>query len=283
MAILLVPTDYSAASANAARYAASLAQKMDAEIHLLHIYQLPAGYGGMGMQPLDATFAPMPMMEIPLEDLKAGAASGMARFSASLAADYPDIVFTKEVRLGSNLTNDINEYATGINPLLVVIGSHDLHGMENWGSHVVSLVKELHYPVIAVPEDYSSISISKAVLAIDLQPVHPEQAATITTIVEQLGASLKVVHVSNGKEGETGNNSTPGTETVFANLQATFETVVNDDVTRGIQAYLQNAAVNLLIILPHHHNLWERIFSKEHTSDILSEIRIPILSLPEQK
>ncbi|MCW3075002.1 MAG: hypothetical protein JWP69_2071 [Flaviaesturariibacter sp.] len=282
MAILLVPTDYSAASANAARYAAQLAQKMGAEIHLLHIYQLPVGYGGLGMQPLDATFAPLPIMAIPMEDLKAGAESGMTRFADALAAEFPGIGFKREIRLGSNITTDINEYADSIEPLLVVIGSHDLHGMENWGSHVVSLVKGVNHPVLAVPQDHTSTGVSHAVLAADLQPLDPQQVSVMTNILQQLGTSLQVVHVS-GNENPDTVNAQQDIQTAFASLHPTYVTIVNDDVTEGLQEHLQTVAADLLIILPHHHNLWERLFSKEHTSDILSGIHIPVLSLPEHK
>jgi nucleotide-binding universal stress UspA family protein len=282
MAILLLPTDYSAASANAARYAVPLAQKIGAEIHLLHIYQLPVGYGGLGMQPLDATFAPIPMMTIPMEDLKAVAESGMTGFVDALTTEYPSVTFKREIRLGANITNDINEYASSVEPLLVVIGSHDLHGIENWGSHVVSLVKGTHYPVLAVPEDYISAGVSNAVLAADLQPLQPQQALVITNILQQLGASLQVVHVSSDDNKNT-SNLQQEIQTLFLSLQPTYTTIVNDDVTAGLQEHLQTASADLLIILPHHHNLWERLFSKEHTSDILSGIHIPILSMPEHK
>ena len=282
MAILLVPTDYSAAAANAARYAAQLAQKIGAEIHLLHIYQLPMGYGGLGMQPLDATFAPMPMMEIPIEDLKEAAESGMNRFADALMNEYPNITFKREVRLGGNITSDINEYSNSVEPLLVVIGSHDLHGMENWGSHVVSLVKGVHSPVLAVPADYTGAGVSNAVLASDQQPLHPQQASVITAILQQLGASLQVVHVSSD-DNEDANNIQQQIQAAFTDLQPTYTTIVNNDVTEGLQAHLQTTSADLLIILPHHHNLWERLFSKEHTSDILSGINIPILALPEHR
>ena len=60
MKTILVATDFSPAATNAANYAAEMARVIDANLLLLHVYQIPVGY----------LEVPIP---VSLEDLRMGA------------------------------------------------------------------------------------------------------------------------------------------------------------------------------------------------------------------
>ena len=47
----------------------------------------------------------------------------------------------------------------------------------------------------------------------------------------------------------------------------------------GLLNYVQELKADLIIFLPHEHNLVERLFFKVHTEDILSDTKIPVLAI----
>jgi hypothetical protein len=50
-------------------------------------------------------------------------------------------------------------------------------------------------------------------------------------------------------------------------------------VKDGLEKYVQEVNADLLIFLPHEHNLIERMFFKVHTEDIITNTRIPALAI----
>ncbi len=66
MKTLIVATDFSAIARNATQYAMEMARSIQADVHLLHVYQMPVNYGAMDI-PIS-----MPEWEQETEDLMSG-------------------------------------------------------------------------------------------------------------------------------------------------------------------------------------------------------------------
>jgi nucleotide-binding universal stress UspA family protein len=62
-------------------------------------------------------------------------------------------------------------------------------------------------------------------------------------------------------------------------LNPVYEYIKNDDVSDGIQKYVDEKNADLLMIFQHEHTFWERMFQKQHTADLLYNITIPVLSI----
>ncbi|MDB5197620.1 MAG: hypothetical protein JWP88_1991 [Flaviaesturariibacter sp.] len=280
MPVIVVPTDFSPIAENAARYAAQLAKQTGAELHLVHFYGLPMG--GLQQPPLmDGTFMQTPAYLLPIDEFKTLSEESMKRFGEPFAQEHSGVTIKTVVRISTVVDSDINDYCKDVEPFLIVMGSHPVHGIDAIeGSTTLSLVKHLHYPMIAVPEGYAAASFGKMVLASDGLPVPEASAAAITQLVQVLGGSLQIVHVrTNTEEAAQPTVNQPS----FDALQPSYATIENEDVTKGLQDYLQTESADLLIVLPHHHNLWERLFFKLHTADLITHLAVPVLCIPEER
>ena len=91
MNTIIVPTDFSPAADNAAEYAAKLAQRLNASVLLLHVYQLPV------------PMTDYPVLMVTVEDLKKGAEEGLNRTLEAAQLKYPGVHFQVESRLGDDL------------------------------------------------------------------------------------------------------------------------------------------------------------------------------------
>lgn len=265
MNTILVPTDFSAAAEHATAYAAQLAAQLNATVLLLHVYQMP-----------------VPMTEYPVlmvthEDLKKGVDEGLQRAREEAQKAHAGMSFETESRLG-DVATEVEEASKERNPLAVVVGTKDLSGFERFlfGDTTASLIRNSSYPVIAVPEGSRFGAPKNIVLATDLLNSTEIPTEKITAITKMLGATLHVVHV------DTKNNDAGTPETLLQMLAVanpSFHTVQEDDVTEGIRQYVEQNHVDLVLVFPHEHNFYERLFFKGHTQGILQAMPVPVMSM----
>lgn len=265
MNTIIVPTDFSAAAESATAYAARLAQQLQASVLLLHVYQLPV------------PMTDYPVLTVTHEDLKKGADEGLDRAAAEARNRHAGITFETESRLG-DIATEIEEACKERNAFTLVAGTKDLSGFERFlfGDTTTSLIKNSSYPVITVPEGAVMEVPRNIVLATDLQNIDEIPAEKITEIAHLLKANLHVVHVEIKEE------KTESPERLLQRLgggKATYHTIQDDDVAEGLSHFVSQNNIDLVLVLPHKHNLYERLFFKGHTQGIIQSVQVPVMSL----
>lgn len=265
MNTIVVPTDFSAAADNATAYAAQLARQLHASILLLHVYQLPV------------PMTDYPVLMVTNEDLKTGADEGLQRAREEAQKRHAGVTFETESRLGEVAT-EIEETCKERNAFVLVAGGKELSGFERFlfGDTTTSLIKNSTYPVIVVPEGATGSAPTNIVLATDLLYLDEVPTEKIVDITRKLGAALHVVHV--GEENE----DTESPDVLMMRLQgvnATYHSVQEEDVTEGLRRYVEENKIDLVLVLPHKHSFYERLFFKGHTQGILQAMPVPVMSL----
>jgi nucleotide-binding universal stress UspA family protein len=190
---------------------------------------------------------------------------------------HAGIHFEAESRLG-DIATEVEEVCNERNPFAMVVGTKDLSGFERFlfGDTTASLVRNSSYPVIAVPEGSKAGTPKNIVLATDLLNIDEMPTQKITAIARQLNATLHVVHV------DTKNEEAGSPEHLLQKLNevnASFHAVQEDDVTEGIRQYVENNRADLVLVLPHKYNFYERLFFKGHTQGILQAVPVPVMCL----
>ncbi len=259
---VIIPTDFSTSSDNAMHYGAQLAQKIGAPVLLTHVYEVPI------------SMSDVPVMVLPIEELKNSAETGLERCREELKKSHPELEVRTESRLGS-INEEVNDLCEDCTPFAIVMGTHGSSGIERmlFGSTTLSFIKHSHFPVIAVPSTYDQRFIEKIVLATDLN-TEKIPYAKIVDIVTTLGAELHVVHITKESEEYPAELLTP-----FQSLSPLYRNILNKDVKEGLLKYVQENNADLLMILPHEHNIMERLFFKLHTEDIIASTRVPVLAI----
>jgi nucleotide-binding universal stress UspA family protein len=139
---ILVPTDFSKHSQNALRYAAAFAEKFDAEIHILHVFQDLAVF-----QPDAVTVGP-PIVP-PAEELTAAARNSLQRFIEE--NNLRGLKTHAEVLEGSPF-DEIVSFAKAKDIDLIVMGTHG----RGWLAHVLlgsvteKVIRKAPCPVLTV-------------------------------------------------------------------------------------------------------------------------------------
>lgn len=266
MKTILVPTDFSPSADNAALFASHLARQVGAGLLLVHVYQIPV------------TMNDMPVMVVSAEELRSSADQQLDRQRNDLLAQFPDLQVRVESRLGS-INDELEQLCTENDPLAIVLGSHGMSALERmlFGSTTISVMRHTQLPVIAVPKDYKRLGVRKIALAADLIDIEKIPAQKIVALTQAFGAQLDLVHVASRSEAE--NKNAAALMQHLQPLQPQYHTVFNDDVKTGLLQYIDQHETDLLMVLPHEHNIMERLFFKLHTDDIVKNAPLPVMAI----
>ena len=197
MKTLLVATDFSYAASNAADYAAEMAVAINADILLLHVYQIPVVY-----------------LEVPVAtnetDMILDAEKSMGQLKDKLTNKTGSkLHIESEIRVGL-FFGELQAVCERVRPYAVVMGSQGTTAAERFflGGHAVYAMKHLTWPLITVSPEAKFSAIKKIGLACDFDNVVETMPVDeIKTLVNDFHAELHILN--------TGKQRTYNPEIVF--------------------------------------------------------------------
>jgi nucleotide-binding universal stress UspA family protein len=273
MKTIVVPVDFSASSANAARYAADMAKAIHANLHLIHVVQLPISVAEMAMT--ESLYAEM--QEIAAQGLKDLWEELVKRTDGKLH------IFThlEEGALEYRLIEFCN-----LNPPFLVIMGNSGPSLERvmTGSNVARVIHRLRYPLIVVPVDAVFHPIKKIVLACDLEDLAagmPVPPSFLKELRDSFGSSFEVINICTATQDHQ-NEAEAAFE--FNSWKARLHEIYPEvhflrtkKVEKGIDEYLQSHPADLLLVFPKKHGLLE--FHSSHSKKIALHSRVPVMSI----
>lgn len=268
---ILVPIDFSPASRNAEEYAAALAKVLGWPLQLVHVYWEPApapelsgAYitGELSLQEENEEWVEEEVMHL------------KAKF---------DVEATGEAQAG--LKGDtINELAKETEAALVVMGMKESKRHRLVQSTVFTALRRTRVPVLVVPEEVRYQPLRHIVLAADFTGVRDTSCFELLfTLIEQLGASLQVVHVA-GKEAAIRPEELPGKlqlGRLLAKVTYWYHQLDSDNVEESILRFTESHPADLLVMVAHRHSLFDRLLGTLYTRDLSYQASIPLLVLEE--
>ncbi|HTQ28725.1 MAG TPA: universal stress protein [Puia sp.] len=271
MKTIVTPTDFSSSSINAVHYAADLAVSLGAELILLNVVQLPI------------TVSDVPMTESVFEELIDSAREEMDDLEKELASRTAGkIKITKELVAGT-VENQLEEICHAKNPFAVVMGMKEGADAGRFllGSNALYAVKHLRFPVLVVPEHSTFRGIRHMGLACDLQDVAKSiPFSLMEEWLEAFKARLDIIHVCNSadaKELQNGKDALYVRER-FSNFQPQLHFLPKQQVEKGLDEFSRQHQVDLLMVVPKKHDIWEW-FDRKHSKGIILHTHIPVLSM----
>lgn len=270
MKTILVATDFSSTALNAAEYAADMAMAINADVLLLHVYQLPVSYS-----------------EIPvalnLNDIEKNAEKGMTEVKEHLARKTNGkLTITTEARMG-DFFQELKTVCESTKPYTVVMGSQGTTASERLflGGHAVYTMKHLVWPLITVPPVVKFSSVKKIGLACDFDKVvETTPVDEIKMLVNDFHAELHILN--------TGKKEVFKPELVFesglmqemlAELKPNYHFITTENTDEGILNFAEKNHIDLLVVLPKRHGLLDKLIHKSHTKQLVLHSHVPVMAL----
>lgn len=267
---ILVPVDFSDASRNATDYATAFAKAFNAEIVLLYALFIPNPVGDFpGYIPLS------------LADMQGENEAILQREIESLAKKT-DVRTDAYVRMGT-ATVVIKDMVDELKPDLIIMGMKGAGKTGGiFGSTVTSCIRRIECPILIVPENEKYCPVKSICFAADFGKwPSPESYKSLAQIIDQYKAVLQIVHVATDSEHMSAEKISGKikADLLFEKIDHKFHTVLNENVEKGLHDFIEANPIDMLVMVAHQHNLFERLFGTVHTKSMTYQANKSLLIL----
>lgn len=271
MKTILITSDFSENSIDAAHVGIEFARLFQAKVILMHVYSLP----------LPTTEYPEMIDFTAYEKIKSTQLDNLRK-----KLGVPGVEIEASIVPGMSFYEEVQSYTEHRNVDLVVMGLTGSSRMSEilLGSNTMSLLAHATAPVLAIPKGFSLKKDLKIAFAYDGQKIDNQRNMDLLVeIVRKFYSKIHAFHVTPGKH-DLQMYQELICERLKVHLPAehfTLETEVNDHTDPGIMEYVINRQVDILALIPRKHKFFDRLFHESHTREIAGMGNIPILALPE--
>jgi nucleotide-binding universal stress UspA family protein len=269
---IIVPTDFSPASVNAAYYAAEIALRVHADIVLLHVLPIPITVSEVPLPP-DSYELSAAEAELSLKELR-----------QKLEAHTNDKVCISYSVTTDSFAGEIENFNKKRNIFAMVMGTSGAGATEAFflGSFSLTAARQFAHPLIVVPPGYTFRGIHKIGLACDmLNVLETVPFPAIKAFFEQFDAKLEILYISKPKEKMYPQVlvQTKFMQDHLAALQPEIRIATNEDTKEGLEDFVQKSGIELLILVPKERNFVERLFHKSVTKKMVLHAAVPVMIL----
>lgn len=268
MSVILIPTDFSKSSRNAAEYAIAMFGNEQSYI-LLNVYEEPR-----------ASVTSM----VSLQDILAEASiDSLVEEKLRLSEKYPEIQFSVESIYG-NPNNVISQYSNREDVDIIVMGSKGTSSLTKLilGSAAVSVLQDAKIPVFAVPESYQFDGLKKVLLAVDL--THDDTHLInqfVLSLLKENKSKLTILTVTEDKD----KIDMERVENAFSmhnsldRIDHDFEVIEGEEVSATIQNYARENDYSLVVTIPRQVSWFKRILNPSISKNLAEHVQRPMLAL----
>jgi len=185
---ILIPTDFSGPSKASIRFAIDLASRAGAEIHVVHMIELP-------LLP-ETTFGIQPY---PLDPVAVEKAITMANnLFEEMRKQFPSHVAIRFKTINDYVVPGIRQYIADNEIDLVVMSTHGASDLQEFfvGSTAEKIVRFSPVPVISIPKEAEAGSIKNIVFPTALEPGQHDLVKDLKDLQQLLGAKLHVLFIN---------------------------------------------------------------------------------------
>ncbi|NBL65078.1 universal stress protein [Flavobacterium sp. NST-5] len=274
---ILFPTDFSDTAKNAFLYALNMAEILNAEIILLHTFDIPLINSG----------------EIPINYKEIYDTIELQQ-TTQFQDHIPELIQIatqnnlqhipmKHVIKSAGLHIAIEDAVKQNDVALVVIGNSGSHAwFENWfGSNASDLITSLPVPILTVPKEAHFSAIKNIAFTNLYREKDFQTLERISIIAKKLNATIKSIYVKISSSDIT-EDDIQMFQNRASHLNVQFFVIPHDDVRETIEDFLATQQIDLLAILTSIRGFFAELFSSSLTQKLSSEIEVPILSLHEE-
>jgi hypothetical protein len=268
MGLVIAVTDFSASAQNALDYSCAFAREHNHNILLTTIYNIPPSYSGDGLSLAsinDALVADKDRLRDELDRVK---------------ATCTDISIEAQLIVGGYL-DSLTDLHTELHPEVIIIGAEgDYSDLWTWDDDWLHAVLSVPSPVLLVPEKVTFKPYSNIAFACDYKNEYlPTQIDTIKNITRSSASQLHIVHVTPPSELQVNNNAVSEVKRDLEAISPQYYEVKDRYVIKGLSDFVSRANIDLLIVVPHKHGLWENLMNKSYTEQLALLNNLPILAL----
>ncbi len=292
MKTILVLTDFSKKAFHATEYALNIAAKVKADLLLYHAVNLESGGNPVRSGPyrIEQFFQEEDDSKLILKQL----ATELKKKLEKLGDDSfrPSINFICRTGEIGNLGAEILDIVEDNKIWMIVMGAKGEECVSNFifGSNTFSVISKVRCPVLFVPEKAPLKNISKIALATDLKD-HRELSAVmfLKDFKDAFNSEVLVTHLVTPETTVPANQDRELVQISRFDYDAnqeypevSFIDVKGSDLKGDLHDFARRSQVDIVGIIHHKENMFQRIFHSSTTKLLIDSARLPLLVFPLQ-
>ena len=266
---ILYPTDFSPASENAFHFANGLANKLNASLELLHLYE-----------PLEIDAkTPGDYHDQLLKEREEKSLKQMEVYSARI--ENQNNVTIKAIEDYSS--ERIASYARNQLVDLIVMGTHGASGIKQnlVGSNTANVIEHADCMVMAIPEKAVFKPFRHIIFAVDYKAYDYGELHKLHTLLELLEAPVTILHVlTDDMEVPDENFQARVINEFYDPGKVIFKYIYNDNIFEGIEEYIKKSHADLVVMKFRKNDFWSKVLNKSYTRKLAFHSEIPLLTIP---
>jgi nucleotide-binding universal stress UspA family protein len=267
---ILVPIDFSEASHNAAKYAVSLAKPFDARVTLVNVIPQAVVIDDSVLAFVMTTQAEIVESHKELMDKEIELLSGK------------DWIKIRDIVEEGSPSDVIQEIAKSEGADMIVMGMKG-KGQSNsvFGSTTTTVIRKSILPVFVIPQKAEYNPIASITFASDFAEIEMDRYTLLLDLSEKFNSQIYILNVQKSDSSMSPAEAIGKMKTgvAFSNLDHQFHTINESNVEEGINKFIEKNPTDILAMVAHRHNLFERMFGKVHTKEMSYQTKIPLLVL----
>ncbi|URM36183.1 universal stress protein [Flavobacterium anhuiense] len=273
---ILFPTDFSDAATNAFVHALEFAKVVNAELILLHTFEIPV---------YDSQFFPENYASIysSIELAKFEMFKDEIPKLRTIAAErnLEDIVIKHRLMDGDliyNLKNAVEED----NIDFVIMGTNSVSDWTKFftGSNTESVISGVEVPVLCIPIDAKYKKVKTIGFTTRYREKDKKELKKVLKIAKKTDAKVKSLYVKTSNSDVT-EETRKEFEKEFNGENVEFLVLPSDDVKETILDFVLYKDIDILTTITHKRSFFESLFDSSFSKKIAKEVPIPILVMHE--
>ncbi|MDV3733999.1 universal stress protein [Elizabethkingia anophelis] len=276
---ILFLTDFSQVADNAFIYALSVAEKIKAEIHILHVTHI------IEAQDPDEKALVHPLAEFYNEQLETDERTdfkGEAKKLENIAQDNQKLSVPVEFHFEKGYFQKVvDNYIGEMGIDVVVMGTSGANTVDKklFGSNTGKLINHLDIPILAVPANAIFNDVRNFTLAVML---NENEYNIVNRLAERLqeagGNHLKCVYVAeNEKDAIKAEAKKEMWKENINNAEISLEIITNSDVIDGLNNFMDSNQTDVLCIIHRNKGIATRLFGINYSKRLLQYSKTALL------
>ncbi|MCA4781113.1 universal stress protein [Empedobacter stercoris] len=274
---ILFPTDFSETANNAFLYALNLAKSIDAQVYVLHVYELPMITGTLSAGLIQNVY----------ETVELGSFNNFKDNIPQLReiADKNGLneIPIKFILEEGNFLYILREIIGEESVDFVVMGTDGNTGIEKmlFGSNTINAITSMKIPILSIPNGMVFKGFKNIGFTTVFDQKDKEALKYLLEIANRHHAKIHCMHVS--KDGKYNKQAMKDWQNQFAGDPIFFEIYHDADPVNAVLDFIKEKEIDLLTVVSRNKGFFDKIFSPGFTKKIANKNITPLFVFHEQK
>ena len=273
---ILFPTDFSETANNAFLYALNLAKSIDAQVYVLHVYELPMITRSLSAGLIQNVYETVELGSF--ENFKDNIPQLRQIAADNELSDIPLKFILEEGNFLYILRETIEEESVDF----VVMGTNGNSGFERFlfGSNTINTITSMKIPILSVPQELSFKGFKNIGFTTIFDQKDKDALKYLIEIANRHQAKIHCMHVS--KDGKFNQQVLEDWKDQFANDPVVFEIYNDADPTNAVLDFIKEKQIDLLTVVSRNKGFFDNIFSPGFTKRIANKNITPLFVFHER-